>query len=205
DGNVLDGSWPDAQVGFGVMIYSTNQSGGCRWCRVTDVTFRANEIKHVAGGVNISGRQTTSADTVTSRVAFLSNVINQVTYTNNNILIQLLSNGKDITIDSLVAVGSGGTIRQFLVLDPNPAWTNFRFSNAVVELGAYGLFSSFYAAGEASLGVLLGNRVYGNVWIVGPKSGAYPTSTFVSSESLAPLSSSVRGRVAAATAGVAVP
>lgn len=204
EGNVLDGSWADGQTGFGVLLISANQAGGCRYCRVTDITFRANLVQNVAGGFNISGGQT-AVDTVTSRVALLSNVIEKVVYPSNNILLQVLSNGKDLTIDSLVAVGSGGLVRQFLVLDPNPAWTNMRFSNAVVEEGIYGLFSSYYASGEASLKVIAGNRLYGNVWIVGPQNSAYPTSTFVSSESLSPLSSSVRGRVAAATAGVAIP
>ncbi|MEO7963667.1 MAG: Ig-like domain-containing protein, partial [Gemmatimonadaceae bacterium] len=204
EGNVLDGSWADAQVGFGFMLYSTNQSGGCNWCRVTDVMIRGNMLKNVAGGYNISGGQT-AVDTLTRRIALIANVVDSVKYANNNILLQVLSNTNDLTVDSLVAVGGGGVIKEFLVLDPNPAATNFTFRNAVVEHGQYGLFSSFFAIGEASLGTIKGTKNYNNVSIIGASRSGYPNSVWVSSESQAPLSAAIRSRVAAATAGVEIP
>ena len=205
EGNVLDGSWIDGQVGFGVMIYSTNQgNGSCRWCRVTDVMMRRNLMRNVTNGYNISGKQTT-VDTVTSRVALMSSVIENLTRPGDGRLVQLISNGRDLTIDSLVAMGGTGIVNQFLVLDPKLAWTNFRFSNSVVQAGAYGMFSSYYPMGETALQAVGGNRIYGNMWLMGASRSGYPTSTFVSSESQAPMAAQIRSSVASATSGVAVP
>lgn len=204
EGNVFDGSWADGQTGFGILLISANQSGGCTLCRVTDIMVRANLMKNVAGGFNLSGGQTV-VDTTTRRLALIANVIDSLKYPNNNILLQILSNGHDLTIDSLVAVGGGGSVREFMVLDPDPAWTNMTFQNAVVEHGMYGMFSTKYTVGEASLGVVYGTKNYNNVSIIGPKQSGYPTSTFYSNESQVPLAAAIRNRVAAATAGVAIP
>ncbi|MEO7964423.1 MAG: Ig-like domain-containing protein [Gemmatimonadaceae bacterium] len=204
EGNVLDGSWPDAQVGFGFMLYSTNQSGACRWCRVTDVMIHGNLLKNVAGGYNISGGQTV-VDTATRRIALIDNVVDSLKYSNNNILLQLLANGYDLTVDSLVAVGGGGLVRQFMVVDPNPGWTNLVYRNAVVEHGTYGLFSSVFAIGEASLSAVAGTMIYRNVQIIGATRPGYPTSTFIARESQAPLAASIRSRVSQATSGVELP
>lgn len=204
ENNVLDGSWADGQTGFGILLISANQSGGCRWCRVTDITVRGNLMKNVAGGFNLSGTQT-AVDTLTSRLAIIANVIDSLKYPDNGIMMQILSNGHDLTVDSLVAVGGGGMVRQFIVFDPNPAWTNLVYRNAVVEHGAYGLFSTKYTVGEASLGVVLGSKIYKNVQIISAPRKEYPTSTFIASEAQSPLAAAIRRRVAQATAGVAIP
>ncbi|HEX7979407.1 MAG TPA: Ig-like domain-containing protein, partial [Gemmatimonadaceae bacterium] len=38
EGNVIENVWPDAQVGYAVLLKSENQSGGAPWTQTTDVT-----------------------------------------------------------------------------------------------------------------------------------------------------------------------
>ena len=51
DGNVLEYSWADGQVGFAIMLTPRNQNGGCTWCVVQDVTITSNLIRHAASGI----------------------------------------------------------------------------------------------------------------------------------------------------------
>jgi len=204
-GNVMNGSWTDGQVGFGVMIYSTNQGNGrCTWCRVTDVAFVDNRIVNVASGINLSARQT-KVDTTTRRVAFVGTVIDSINGTGDGRLIQLLNGGRDLLIDSLVATGGGGKVRQFLVLDPSPAWIGVTITNSVAEAGQYGIFRSSSKQGDATLRAALGPPlVYRNVTLLGPMRQGYGMSKWWPSGE-PPLAKAIRARVAAATAGVVVP
>ena len=50
EGNVLENSWVDGQIGFAVVLWSVNPYGSCTWCGTRDVTIRYNEIRNAAGG-----------------------------------------------------------------------------------------------------------------------------------------------------------
>ncbi len=54
EGNVFDGSWPDGQSGGAITLMGTNQGGGCRWCRVTDITLRRNLVRNNASGLTVA-------------------------------------------------------------------------------------------------------------------------------------------------------
>ena len=203
EGNVLDGVWVDGQVGFAVLLKSVNQSGGCVWCRVTDVALRGNLIRNFAGGINLAGLPQGPTDTTTRRIAIVGNVLEGLAYPGNGNLLQLLSNGRDLAIDSLVANG-GTAANMLLALDVAPAWTNFAFTNVVATPGAYGIKASGYAVGEASLGVVAGTVDYRNVYLIGAPRGGWPRSRFVADARGVVLDGVIRARVAAATAGVAV-
>lgn len=54
EGNILEHSWAGfTQHGFSVVLTPANQGGHCPDCRVTDITFRYNEITSVGGGFDI--------------------------------------------------------------------------------------------------------------------------------------------------------
>jgi hypothetical protein len=55
EGNVLEGTWVDAQAGYGVVLKSVNQDGAATWSQTTDVTLRRNVITGVAAGLSLSG------------------------------------------------------------------------------------------------------------------------------------------------------
>ena len=55
EGNVLEGSWKDGQVGFAIVLKSVNQNGRCDWCVTRHVTVRWNTVRDAAGGIAMSG------------------------------------------------------------------------------------------------------------------------------------------------------
>ena len=55
DGNVFDTVWADAQQGTAIMLSVRNQSGGCNWCVVQDVTFTHNLVEHALTGLETTG------------------------------------------------------------------------------------------------------------------------------------------------------
>ena len=54
EGNVLENNWIQAdQWGFAVLFGPRNQSGGCGWCTVQNVTFQNNVIRNSIAGVKL--------------------------------------------------------------------------------------------------------------------------------------------------------
>ncbi len=55
EGNVLENSWADGQEGFGFVMKSSNQDGGCPWCVSQDHTIRNNILRNTDNGAGIHG------------------------------------------------------------------------------------------------------------------------------------------------------
>jgi hypothetical protein len=55
-GNTLDGVWPPGQDGFAVLLKSTNQYGGCTWCKTEDIEIAHNTLVNVSGGFKLAGK-----------------------------------------------------------------------------------------------------------------------------------------------------
>lgn len=54
EGNVLENNWIQAdQQGFAILLSPRNQSGGCPWCRIKDVTVASNLIRHSIAGIKL--------------------------------------------------------------------------------------------------------------------------------------------------------
>jgi hypothetical protein len=52
--NVLENNWVDGQAGSAIVLSVVNQSGGCTWCTIEDVTFEFNHIDNVMAAFNVS-------------------------------------------------------------------------------------------------------------------------------------------------------
>jgi hypothetical protein len=54
EGNVIENVWADAQVGFAILLKSSNQDGTAPWSTTQDVTFRYNRVRNVGAVFNIA-------------------------------------------------------------------------------------------------------------------------------------------------------
>jgi hypothetical protein len=52
--NVMENNWVDGQAGYAVMLSVVNQSGGCPWCTIQDVTFEWNHIDNSTAVFNLT-------------------------------------------------------------------------------------------------------------------------------------------------------
>ena len=205
EGNVFDGSWTHGQTGWAIILKSENQSGGCRWCRTTDVTIRRNLIVNAGAGINIAPR-TNGADSTTSRVLISENVLDNIgaaPYTGDRRGFQLLARVQSVTIERNVLTGS---LAAALILDGGGPCT---FTDNVWNAGTYGVFASGGRMGTGALTVGCGaNRWrWTGMTLIGSSSGnVYPAGTrWVSSESQAAFAAQIRAAVRSATAGVVIP
>lgn len=210
EGNVFDGSWTDGQTGWAVIMKSANQSGGCRWCRTTDVTFRRNLIMNAGAGINVAARDDNpNTDTTARRIAIIDNVLEKIytgIYTGDRRGFQLLGGTADVTLERNVLAGGtitavwldwadGGTKRPIL---RDNVWVH----------GAYGVMASDYGAGLSSLTAAAPGYTWSNIIFVGGQEIGvkYPAGTsYVTSEAQAPLAGQIRSLVTQATAGVVIP
>ena len=207
EANVFDGVWSDAQTGWAIILKSANQYGGCRWCRTTDVTLRRNLIRNAGAGINIAARGDNPAVDTTARRILVSETvlenINVAPFTGEARGFQLLQQTSYITLERTVLAG---TLLATMMLDRTPGTAYPVFRDNVWARGGYGVVASGTASGTASLDEGAPGWTWSNIAMIGNPQTAYPAgTTWLSSESLAPLASQIRSVVTQAVSGVIIP
>ena len=225
EGNVLDGVWTDAQVGYGIAFKSA--CNGFHNENTEDVTFRNNYMTHVGAGFSISGRESQAGDCQsqypserTQRILVENNLvdtINVAPYSGAGRLTQV--SGVQHAVADLTmrrnTIVTTGSIQHFLTLDAvaAPAADRFDYQSNVVMEGDYGIWSSM-GFGKAALDMWTVPYTFTNNILVKGSGGpwTYPaTTTIVSSIADAMSLAGQIGagadaaKVAAATQGVVTP
>ena len=76
EGNVFENNWIQAdQHGFAIQLTPRNQNGGCRWCRVWDVTFRYNVVRNSTAGINLLVTDNSRRSEQLRRIAIRHNLL----------------------------------------------------------------------------------------------------------------------------------
>ena len=208
EGNVFDGSWQDAQTGWAIIIKSANQSGGCSWCRSTDVTFRRNLITNAGAGINIAPRGDPGPQTdTTARRILVSEVvmdnIGVAPFVGDGRGLQLLNDTWYVTVERTVLTGS---LTAAMMLDKGTGSPYATFRDNVWARGQYGVIATGAASGTSALNTGAPGAIWSNNYLVGASHSSYPSgTTFVASEGSAPLASQIRSTVSQATSGVIIP
>lgn len=206
EGNVFEGSWAGAQEGVSVVFMSANQAGGCRWCRVTDITFRKALIRNAGSGINVATARYWPLDSTTRRIHISDVVVDSAGYVpwasegNNRRALQVLSGVDGVTFDRVLITGA--RLRQSLWVEGG---SPLAITNGVWAPGQYGVSGSGYGGANA-LQHFAPGYVWTNMTILGASStGFWPTGTlFAASETAVPLAAQIRDAVRQATAGVVV-
>ncbi len=206
EGNILEGSWIDAQTGWAVLIRSTNQGGACNWCRTTDVTMRKNYITNVGAGVNFIGSGANSpTDSVTRRVYVSELVMDNIGagFTGDLRAIQFVGGPEDVTLERTLATGS---LNMMGWLDKSTTAKRVTFRDNVLAKGQAGLAADATTQGTPSLDIAMPGWTWTNMTVIGASVASYPTgTTFVGSEGQSTLATQIRGSVQSAVAGVRIP
>lgn len=167
DGNVLENSWVDGQVGYGVLFTVRNQDGGNPWAVIEDVTFTNNSLLNVAGGFQLLGSDYNHPSQQSSRLKIANNVIqvNPALGGNGRLImiqgyhdVQFLNNEANPSHTFLILTGANA--------DGTPTLSKgLVYQNNLVSYGEYGLFtdSDRPMTTFAPDGRFSGNLVYGNV------------------------------------------
>ncbi|HET9013677.1 MAG TPA: Ig-like domain-containing protein, partial [Gemmatimonadaceae bacterium] len=67
EGNLLEGAWVSGQIGFAILLKSSDQDNTAPWSTTQDVTLRLNRISRAAAGISVMG--TIAGDLVTNSTA----------------------------------------------------------------------------------------------------------------------------------------
>src|SRR5438309_1801545 len=177
DGNIFEDNWPGGQDGFAVLFTPRNQSGGCPWCTVEDVTFTHNIVRHTTNGVLIHGTDDVYPSGQTQRVLIQNNLFYDVgTFSNmphpnyqaGGVLLGMDTGGAaNVTMDHNTAFQTGDPI---INNTPPASPTNFVFTNNIANAP-----SGSGAISTTSFGP--GSVFAGNV-IIGGNPSSYPANNF---------------------------
>ena len=175
EGNIFENSWVDAQVGFGIVL--TLRSGGDPNTKISDITFRNNILRHVAGGFNIQGVDDDGSGSTTNEYIH-DNILVDVTQSlgGNGHMFQSVGGTNGLVIDHNTC------FQEWNLLDGWSFPTNgFVFTNNIAPLAGYGVVATSTGPGTASLNAYFPGWVFqGNVLIGSPVN--YPTqNAYVSS------------------------
>jgi hypothetical protein len=193
DGNVIEYSWGDAQVGFAVLLTVRNQNGACTWCVVQDMTVTHNLIQHAASGIETTGSDDANISLPDNRILIQNDVltdINSATWNGDGRGIFSLTSGglahlsaNNITVDHVSIFADAA----FLYLGDSGTITNYQITNSIGPYGLYGIFGSNVGTGSLALSTYITNAVYNDLVMLtasGTNDGnTWPSGTFWNSTS----------------------
>lgn len=176
EGNSFENNWADAQNGFSILFTVRNQDGTAPWSVVSDITFRNNIVRHVAGGINILGTDDQHQSQQTSRIAITNNVFEDVDGAGrggNGWLFQLYNGSDSVRIDHNTGFQTGN-----LIFADGAQHSRFEFTNNITPHNLYGIIGTGTATGNSTIVTYFPSAsITDNVITTGPES-AYPAGNF---------------------------
>ncbi|MBL8030270.1 MAG: hypothetical protein JNN11_03410 [Candidatus Doudnabacteria bacterium] len=142
DSNIFENSWMSAQIGYGLLIKSSNQDGGCPYCFAQDITITNNLIKNVEVGIMFQGSESyndwNKLTPVTKRVKIENNLFyNEPSWTNElSRGIQMYNGTSDVEFNHNTIFSTYNTF--FTNYEDNVRNPNITLTNNIFERSAYG-------------------------------------------------------------------
>ena len=95
EGNIFENNWAHCQSGFAIVFTPRTESGAAMNNRVTDVTWRHNQLINSDGGFNISGHDDQLPNPVSTRILIEHNL--SYTISSVNKMYQFLNGAEHVT------------------------------------------------------------------------------------------------------------
>lgn len=168
DGNLIENSWGDAQIGYAVLFTVRNQDGNALWSVIENVTFTNNIVKNAEQGFQLLGMDNLKPSGQSSGLLMRNNLITGIT--NRFFTINGYHN---VTLDHNTHF-QGGNI---MILMGAPS-NGFAYTNNVTNRLPYGIFGDGVGEGNAAIAKYIpAAKIAGNV-IAGADARFYPTNNF---------------------------
>jgi hypothetical protein len=185
EGNVFENSWPQAQVGFGLVLTPRAGTQGGPSTTVSDITIRKNIIMNVGSGINIlsiDNEESATPPLRLFRVLIKDNLFLNITTANGDgRLLNLLAGPPDVTFDHNTAFQPAAAVfgsKSAQTTPTNLPIAPFTMTNNLLTHGNVGIFCSGFGIGNSSL-----NNCYtpptpivSNNVLQGGSAGSYPGS-----------------------------
>jgi len=182
EGNVIENTWLDSQVGYAFVMKSENQNWDTPWTETSDITIRYNRIRNVGAGFNIAANPSGAPAIPASRFVITDNIVENVgnaPYIGDSRLIQLLGGLTDIVAMHNTMVSAGGSNSATIYFGELPMVQRFVVHSNVLAHGAYGIKGGSYGEGTASLDTYAGGSLVTNNAIAdGGSANTYPANNY---------------------------
>lgn len=149
--NLMENSWPHAQIGWAVIFNSFRDHGEV----VEDVTISCNTFLNTTYGIDLRGRDAPDLTVRMKRITIENNLITNLgAYAvsgSGPSAFLMLNSSEDVTINHNTI---SGTVVQALGFGGDPAvdtHLRFNFSNQLMPFGTYGVFGDGGFFGTAAL------------------------------------------------------
>jgi hypothetical protein len=177
EGNVFENNWASGQKGYAIVLTPRNQDGGCTWCVVEEVTFQYNVVRHVGGGISISGYDDINPSAQTNGIAIRHNLFYDVTTELGNGWFLIAGNGpRDIVVDHNTIDAGGSTVFYAYggtATNPQEIY-GVEFTNNAARHNTYGINAANRTSGISAIDAYFpGGIVQGN-WLAGGTASRYP-------------------------------
>jgi hypothetical protein len=166
DGNVMENSWGDAQIGYAVLFTVRNQDGKAPWATIENVSFTNNTVKNSEQGFQLLGKDSPN---VSQRASGLQITNNLFTGISNRFLT--MTDYYNVTLSHNTHFQNGNIMS--LYGEPS---TGFVYTDNITNRGAngYGIFGDGVGEGNAALSRYApGNTVRRNI-MIGATASLYP-------------------------------
>jgi len=173
--NTFSYNWAAAQAGFAILLTVRNQDGGCPWCQVDHVTFRANVVQHSGAGIQILGVDNLHPSQQTQALVIRDNIFADIDSQNwggNGYFVSLVGGARDVTIDHNTVIQD----HAFGVVQVDgPPVLGFTFTNNLAKHNLYGIIGSDHGVGMDSIAAFFpGSAITQNV-LAGGAANRYPS------------------------------
>ena len=178
EGNLMEYSWLDGQVGYAVVLTPRNQDGGAPWATVEDVTFRHNIVRHAGGALQLIGEDSNHPSGTTSRVKIVDNLFYGIDSSKwgGSGALALIGNGpRDIAIEHNTVHQSGNILMVYGgTKDAPQVITGLRFRDNIVRHNLYGVHGADRAVGLDTFGAFFPGADFTSNAIAGGDAKSYP-------------------------------
>ncbi|HJR61193.1 MAG TPA: right-handed parallel beta-helix repeat-containing protein [Vicinamibacterales bacterium] len=178
EGNVMEYSWLDAQIGYAIVLTPRNQDGGAPWATVEDVTIRYNVVRHAGGGMQIIGEDSNHPSRSTHRVVVAHNLfygIDSGKWGGSGAFVLIGEGPSEVTIEHNTVRQSGNILMAYGGTKAQPkAIPGFRFRDNLVLHNQYGVHGNDRAVGQDTLQAYFPGAVFRDNGIGGGDPARYP-------------------------------
>ena len=174
DGNVLENSWGDAQIGYAVLFTVRNQDGRAPWAIIENVTFTNNIIKNSEQGIQTLGSDNLNPSQQSRGLRIANNLFLNVGH-----WFTVVQDYDNVTVEHNTHFQG----HNILVLNGLQS-TGFVYRNnlTIRDPNGYGVFGSGVGEGSSALSAycpsyaFLGNVMVGGIQSIYPSGNSFPAT-----------------------------
>ena len=166
DGNVMENSWGDAQIGYAVLFTVRNQDGKAPWATIENVTFTNNIVKNSEQGFQLLGSDNLNPSQHASGLQITNNLFTGIS---NRFLT--MTDYANVTLSHNTHFQNGNIMS--LYGEPSKG---FVYTDNITNRGAngYGIFGDSVGEGNAALARYVPGATVKRNLLIGASASTYP-------------------------------